>query len=166
MTSKCTVTVVPNRLGQLLRKSGGISRGLALKAASNNVERLREEFVNAIPEEIAALEAILAATDGQCIEVRELDTMLSRASQILTLSGTYGFDRLDTVVKRFCDLALGMIEKGISEAAPVSVYLRAMRMVTSGAAELSEEEYAYILEGLASVQSHYRIERKTFPQTG
>jgi hypothetical protein len=163
MTSKCITTAVPNRLGQLLRKSGGISRGLALKAADTNVERLREEFVIAIPQEIAALEA-MAAGGKQQITAPELDTMLHRASQILTLSGTYGFDRLDIVVKRFCDLALGMLEKDITDMAPVSVHLRAMRMVAPGAAEISETELAHILDGLASVQSHYRIERRKIRQ--
>jgi len=164
MASKCTITEVPNRLGQLLRKPGGIPRGLALKAADTNVERLREEFVDAIPNEIVALEAILTACGGQQISADDLDNMLRRASQILTLSGTYGFDRLDTVVKRFCDLALGMIEKGITDVAPVSVYLRAMRMVAPGSVEISEAEVAHILDGLSAVQSHYRIVRKIIPQ--
>ena len=164
MAGKCIITEVPNRLGQLLRKSGGISRGLAMKAADTNVERLREEFVNVIPDEIAALEAILVACGGEHIAASELDVMVRRASQILTLSGTYGFERLDTVVKRFCDLALGMIDKGITDVAPVSVHLRAMRMVVPGAAEISEAEVAHILEGLMSVQSHYRIERRKMRQ--
>ncbi|MDR3528767.1 MAG: hypothetical protein P4L57_15965 [Rhizomicrobium sp.] len=166
MGSKCIVTEVPNRLGQLLRKPGGISRGLALKAADTNVERLREEFVAAIPAEIAALEAILAASGGQSIAVSDLDAMLGRASQILTLSGTYDFDRLDTVVKRFCDLVIGMIDKGIRDVAPVSVFLRAMRMVAPGAAEISETELTHILEGLASVQNYYGIVRKPIVQAG
>ena len=164
MTGGCKITEVPNRLGKLLHKKGGISRGLALKAADTNVERLREEFVGAIPDEIAALEAILTVNGGQHIAAPQLDTMLSRASQILTLSGTYGFDRLDTVVKRFCDLALGMIDKAITDVAPVSVHLRAMRMVAPGSAEISENEMAHILEGLIAVQNHYRIERRKIRQ--
>ncbi len=164
MTSKVIITAVPNRLGQLLRKKGGVSRGLALKAASMNVENLREEFVGAIPGEIAALEAILTAGGGQRITGPDLDAMLRRASQILTLSGTYGFDRLDTVVKRFCDLVIGMIENGIEEVAPVSVHLRAMRLVTPGAAEISETEAAHMLAGLASVRAHYALDRAKDPQ--
>jgi len=155
MGSKCIITEVPNRLGQLLRKRGGVSRGLALKAATMNVESLREEFVAAIPGEIAALEAILTAGGRQRITGADLDAMLRRAGQILTLSGTYGFDRLDTVVKRFCDLVMGMIENGVEEVAPVSVHLRAMRLVTPGAAEISEAAVAQMLAGLASVRAHF-----------
>jgi len=158
MASHCKITPVPNRLGKLLRKPGGIAREQALQAATENVETLREEFVGAIPGEIAALEAILAA-GGRKITAESLDAMLRRADQLLTLSGTYGFDRLDTVVKRFCDLASGMIDKHIEDLAPVSVHLRAMRLVCPGAAEVSETEVDHILTGLAQVHTHYGITR-------
>ncbi len=162
MASKCKITAVPNRLGELLRKPGGVSRGLALKAAGKNVESLREDFVGAIPGEIAAQEAVLAG-GGLRIAVAELEGLLRRASQILTLSGTYGFDRLDTVVKRFCDLIAGMIENGIEDAAPVGVHLRAMRLVSPGAAEISQAEAAHMLAGLACLHDHYGIARRKEP---
>jgi len=154
------VTPVPNRLGTLLRKPGGISRDMALAAAGHNVERLREEFVGAIPGEIAALEELLAACGAGNVSPDILDAMLRRAGQILTLSGTYGYDPLDTVVKRFCDLAIGMIEKKIGDAAPVGVHLRAMRLVCPGAPELPPDEIADMLAGLSRVHAHYGVGRE------
>lgn len=158
MASQCKITPVPNRLGRLLRKPGGVAREQALQAAAENVETLREEFVAAIPGEVAALEAILAA-GKQKITAESLDAMLRRADQLLTLSGTYGFDRLDTVVKRFCDLASGMIDKHIEDLAPVSVHLRAMRLVCPGAPEISQAEVEHMLESLVRLHAHYGITR-------
>ncbi len=146
-----------NRLGQMLQKPGGMAREEACQAAGENVESLRDEFVSAIPGEIAALEAIVEAAGRKRMPASELDAMLRRAGQLLTLSGTYGYDLLDQVVKRFCDLACGMIEKNIEDVAPVDVHLRAMRLVCPGAPELPQEAADHILNGLAAVHAHYGI---------
>lgn len=153
------ITPIKNRLRQLLYAPGGVSREEALGAATQNVEMLREDFVGAIPVEIAALEEILQAAGKTHISKEELDAMLRRAGQLLTLSGTFGFDLLDRVVKRFCDLAIGMMENGIDKAAPVRVHLRAMRLVCPGNPELSEEEAGHMLKSLELVHAHLGIGR-------
>lgn len=154
------VTPVKNRLGQLLLKPGGIRRQEALEEAGKNVESLRQEFVAAMPGEIAALEDLFtAASLSGNISAEMLDAMLRRAGQLLTLSGTYGYDLLDRVVKRFCDLAIGMIEKDISDIAPVSVHLRAMRLVCPGAPELGPVESDAMFAGLERLHRHYGITR-------
>jgi hypothetical protein len=159
MGSCVKITPMKNRLGALLRMPGGIRREEALDAAGKNVETLRDEFVAAIPNEIAALESMVKASGRQRISAEELDALLRRAGQLLTLSGTFGYDRLDLVVKRFCDLACGMIEKNIDDMAPVNVHLRAMRLMCPGGRELTEVEAGHVLAGLESVQTHYGITR-------
>lgn len=159
MGSCVRIIPVKNRLGQLLRKPGGIGRKEACEAAVQNVELLRDEFVAAIPGEIAALEMIVEASGRKRMPADELDAMLRRAGQLLTLSGTYGYDLLDQVVKRFCDLAMGMIEKKIEDVAPVNVHLRAMRLVCPGTLELPQEAADNMLSGLEAVHAHYKIKR-------
>jgi hypothetical protein len=159
MSSMVKIIPVKNRLGQLLRKPGGISRDDALAAADQNVDTLREEFVAAIPTEIAALEAMLNATGRKHVTRDDLEAMLRRAGQLLTLSGTFGFAILDDVVKRFCDLIIGMIEQGIDKGAPVAVHLRTMRLVCPGGAELSKLEAEHMLESLERVHAHLGIAR-------
>lgn len=161
MAGLVKITPVKNRLGQKLRQPGGISREAAVEAAGKNVEMLREEFIGAVPCEIAALENILAAGERQNISKEELDAMLRRAGQILTLSGTYGLGLLDEVVKCFCDLAMGMIDKDIDKVAPVAVHLRAMRLVCPGGPELSPAEADQILLSLFQVHEHLGIGRGT-----
>jgi len=154
------VTPVKNRLGQMLKKPGGIKRQEAVEAAGKNVETLREEYVAAIPGEIAALEDMYAVSSltGR-ISFEILDAMLRRAGQLLTLSGTFGFDRLDQVVKRFCDLVTGMVDKKIDDPAAVGVHLRAMRLFCPGAVELPAEEADLMLKGLVRVHEFYGIVR-------
>jgi hypothetical protein len=156
--SVCKIIPVKNRLGELLHRPGGLKRDEAITAADQNVETLREEFVASIPGEIAALESILAAAGRQRVAAGDLEVMLERAAHLLTLSGTFGYDLLDRVVKRFCDLVCGMIEKNIEDAAAVDVHLCAMRLVCPGANGLTEAEAGHMLEGLAKVHAHYGIE--------
>jgi hypothetical protein len=155
------VRIIPvkNRLRALLYAPGGVSRDDALSAARQNVETLRREFVGAIPLEIAALEAMLDVAGKKYVTKDELDAMLLRAGQLLTLSGTFGFDLLDQVVKRFCDLAMGMIEKDIDKAAPVAVHLRAMRLVCPGSVQLNAEDADNMLKSLERVHAHLGIKR-------
>lgn len=160
MVSTVKVIPVKNRLGMLLRAPGGMARDDAVAAAGQNVETLRSVFVKAIPREIAALETILNVAGRTTITKDELEAMLRRAGQILTLSGTFGFGRLDDVVKRFCDLAMGMIDKNIEQTAPVAVHLRAMRLVCPGGGMgLSDTDAEQILKSLERVHAHLGISR-------
>jgi hypothetical protein len=160
MTPKVRTIPVQNRLRALLDAPGGVSREEALGSATQNVEMLRSEFVDAIPHEIAALEDMLYAAGKKHVGKDELDAMLRRAGQLLTLSGTFGFDLLDRVVKRFCDLAIGMLEKNIDTAAPVAVHLRAMRLVCPGNAELGTEDAENMLKNLERVHAHLGLKRQ------
>ena len=153
------VISVKNRLGQLLRMPGGIAREEAVQAAGEAVETLREQYVNAIPGEIGALEAMAAAGGRRSVSAPRLQEMLDRAGHLLTLSGTFGYDLLDEVVKRFCDLAAGMIEKDIGDVAPINVHLRAMRLVCPGSTPLDENQADHMLSGLEKVHAHYGIKR-------
>lgn len=158
MGSVVIVTPVKNRLGQMLRQPGGIKREDAVEAAQKNVETLREEFIAAIPGEVTALEDLFAVAKMSGMSPELITAMLHRASQLLTLSGTFGYDLLDVVTRRFCDFASGMIDLGITDTAPVGVHLRAMRLLCPGNAELSKEEADRMLSSLAALHEHYRIQ--------
>ncbi|GAA0560337.1 hypothetical protein [Rhizomicrobium electricum] len=159
MEPNVRIVPVKNRLRALLYAPGGVSRDEALGAARQNVEMLRRDFVKAIPAEVAALESMIDPAKNT-ITSGELDAMLLRAGQILTLSGTFGFPLLDQVVKRFCDLALGMLEKNLDMVAPVAVHLRAMRLVCPGGVALNAMEADRMLKSLEDVQAHLGIGKK------
>ena len=92
---------------------------------------------------------------GKQISRFQLLDILSQVDPLLTLSGTFGSETLDAVVKRFCDLCAGMVEKGITDSAPLIVHLRAMRLVFK--TELSQEQNGEILNELSLIHAHYGI---------
>ena len=155
---------VKNQLGELMRRPGGVSREQAVGEANKGIESLREGYVKAIPVEIAELEEMVAANRSDEISADEIGRLLSRASRLLTLSGTFGYDLLDGVVKRFCDLGLGMIEKGITSVAPIEVHLRAMRLVSPDSVPLAREEAQELLDELSRVHAHFELSTESFDE--
>lgn len=151
----CKIIRVKNLLGELLHKPGGISRDEAVEEAQKLIEELREDCERAVPVEITRLEELVAKA-GSHIDARQLEDILDQVDPLLTLSGTFGSETLDAVVKRFCDLCAGMLEKGITTTAPLEVHLRAMRLVFK--TELGEAESNEILGELSLIHDHYGIE--------
>lgn len=155
--SGCKIIRVKNILGELLSTPGGISREEAIHEAQNLIEELREDCEKAVPVEITRLEGLVAAA-GPTISEPQLAEILDQVDPLLTLSGTFGSETLDQVVKKFCDLAFGMREKAITTTAPLNVHLSAMRLVYKN--DLGEADCAEILAELSRIHVHYGIVHK------
>lgn len=153
--SGCKIIRVKNILGELLATPGGISRDEAIHEAQTLIEELREDCEKAVPVEVTRLETLIAEA-GPAISTEKLNEILDQVDPLLTLSGTFGSETLDQVVKRFCDLALGMREKNITTTAPLTVHLSAMRLFCKN--DISEEDAAEILGELSRIHAHYGIE--------
>ena len=154
-TPKCITIRVKNRLGELLRRPGGIDREQAIAVALEQVETLRDEYVRAIPGEIEALEAIIASAGTDGISAEKIKELLDCADRLLVLSGTFGYPMLDAVVKNFCDLGILMIRKGITSIDPISVHLRAMWLVCPASSNISDEEAESILNELPKIRDYF-----------
>ena len=152
--SGCKIIRVKNILGELLHKPGGVSRDEAVQEAQQLIEELREECEKAVPVEIARLEEMVAKAVPQISRFQLLD-VLSQVDPLLTLSGTFGAETLDAVVKMFCDFVAGMVEKNLTDTAPLLVHLRAMRLLLNS--EISADDSAEILQELALVHAHYGV---------
>lgn len=152
--SGCKIIRVKNILGELLSMPGGVSREEAVHEAQALIEELREDCEKAVPVEITRLETMVSAV-GRQITTEQLSDILDQVDPLLTLSGTFGSEVFDSVVKKFCDLALGMRDKGIKTTAPLNVHLSAMRLVYKTG--LSDEEADEILAELALIHKHYGI---------
>lgn len=152
--SGCKIIRVKNILGELLSMPGGVSREEAVHEAQNLIEELREECEKAVPVEITRLESLVASA-GEHISEEELGAILDEVDPLLTLSGTFGSETLDAVVKKFCDLVFGMRDKGVSTTAPLKVHLSAMRLVFKS--DLGDEDAAAILAELSLIHAHYGI---------
>lgn len=150
----CKIIRVKNILGELLHTPGGVTREEAVHEAQQLIEELREDCERAVPVEITRLEEMVTRAGPQITRFQLLD-ILSQVDPLLTLSGTFGSETLDAVVKRFCDLVAGMIEKDLTDTAPLNVHLRAMRLVYK--TELDDPDSAAILEELSRIHIHYGI---------
>jgi hypothetical protein len=150
----CKIIRVKNILGELLHTPGGVTRDEAVHEAQQLIEELREECEKAVPVEITRLEDMVMSAGPKVTRFQLLD-ILSQVDPLLTLAGAFGSETLDAVVKRFCDLVAGMIEKNLFDAAPLNVHLRAMRLVCK--TELSDVDSEAILEELSHIHTHYGI---------
>jgi len=152
--SGCKIIRIKNKLGELLSVPGGVSRDEAVGEATRLIEELREDCEKAVPVEITRLEDMVAEA-GEEISRQTLQNVIDQTDPLLTLSGTFGSEILDAVVKRFCDLCMGMVDKDITATAPLNVHFRAMRLVYKS--ELSDQECAAILAELSRIHAYYGI---------
>jgi hypothetical protein len=150
----CKIIRVKNILGELLHTPGGVTREEAVHEAQQLIEELREDCERAVPVEITRLDEMVGKAGSKISRFQLLD-ILSQVDPLLTLAGTFGSETLDAVVKRFCDLVAGMIEKDLTDTAPLNVHLRAMRLVYK--TELADADSEAILEELSRIHKHYGI---------
>jgi hypothetical protein len=150
----CKIIRVKNLLGELLLMPGGVSRDEAVEEAKKLIEELRTDCEKAVPVEITRMEKMVAEAGPRITRFQLLD-ILSQVDPLLTLSGTFGSETLDAVVKRFCDLVAGMVEKDIADTAPLDVHVRAMRLVFK--TELDDDNGREILAELSRIHEHYGI---------
>jgi len=149
---------LPNRLGEKLTKGGGLMTSAAIRAASENVESMRERCILAIPGEISALTDILFSKSQSRVTRDQLEALLEGADSILTLSGTFGCDLLDIATKKFCDLCNGMMDQSLDDIAPLKIHLEAMRLLSPGSTLTDDEAGAsLLLQQLGRIHDHLNI---------
>ena len=153
---KCITIRMKNRLGELLRRPGGIDKEQAVAVAHEHVESLRDEYVKAIPSEIEALEAIIANARRDGISASKIQELLDCADRLLVLSGTFGYPLLDAVVMSFCDLGIMMIENDIVSLEALEVHLRAMRLVCPELSKATDVDAKYVLDELSKIHAHFK----------
>lgn len=162
MTKNYKIVRVPNRLGQLLSKPGGINRHKAVDRAVSSVEELRVNSEAAIWKEIAHLEAMLMSdtrTHESLLTGKGMEDMLSQAESILNLAGTFGQDRLVAGLKSLCDVISAMMERGWRAAEPIAVHIHALALfVPSNMTALSDAQADNMLEELQKIVAHVRRE--------
>lgn len=162
MTKSYKIIHAPNRLGSLLAKSGGISRDKAVDRAVYSVEKLRISSETSIWKEIAHLEAILISdlhTHEPLLSKKGMEAVQNQAASILNLAGTFGHDRLVSVLKSLCDVIAAMMEQGLRTAEPVAVHIRALALFAPPSmAALSDAQAANVLAELQKIVAHLQRE--------
>jgi hypothetical protein len=144
-------------LQEAVARSGGITRENAVEAALENVRAISAEGDATIEAAIQTLEAIVgAAVKGQ-LGPDQLRAVLELADQIVNMAGTFHYEILDQASRSLCDIADGLLREGRSEAAPVAVHVRAMRLFSPLGAAPPAEAGKHILAELAKVAAFYNF---------
>lgn len=87
------------RLARLMRQPGGMSVALALQAADERLETVRESCMDGIDVNIEAL-ANLVSADG----AGDLATLYHGASEVFAMAGTFQLSELSDAAGSLCEL--------------------------------------------------------------
>ncbi|WP_269715608.1 chemotaxis protein CheE [Caulobacter sp. NIBR2454] len=143
---------VPNRLGAVMRRAGGIRANEAIARAEAGVEQFREESLKTIGEIMAQLDERFGPTaerDGADFE--ELYTLVLR---MIDVSGFVTHTGLDRSAVSLCTLVDTMAERGRWRWPAVDVHLDAMRLLWTQGETLAEGEREAVIDGLYKVSKH------------
>jgi hypothetical protein len=143
------------QLAKLAKQPGGRLRDEAIAAAETRVETLRGDGVDGIEAAIAEIEAVAKASANGQLSTKQFMIIQELADRIITLSGTFGFKRLDIVARSLADLTNLLLASGTGPVAPVLVHARAARLFAPKADPLPEEGAQKILAELKKVLEHF-----------
>lgn len=146
------------KLQEKLNTPGGIGRDQALEAAITNLREISGEGDGIIEAAIVAIEAIAASAQKGQLTPQQMREILEQADQVVTLAGTFGYTALDRAARALCDITDGLLSAGLSDAAPIHVHVRALRMFAPSRAQLPQEATAQVLAELEKIMVFYNFQ--------
>lgn len=158
MTAKAKkkIFVPKTRLAELVGRSGGIHRDIAVESAGESIQGMREQADAEIRKAIAAIEAIVFARDASDkLTNDEMLGVLRHGDTIVTLSGTFNYVALDTAARSMCDVSDGLLRAGLNSRQPVAVHVQTMHLLAPGNMSLSAEHAEKMLNELAKVRAFF-----------
>lgn len=143
------------RLTEKVMAGGGVTRDDAVAAAIANVQSISAEGDAVMVASIQEIEKIVIKCGGK-LETTALNEILTHGDQVITLSGTFGYDYLDRATRSLCDTIECLLSANRSDMAPVAVHADAMRLFSPGKDGPKGEAAEGVLAELARVQAYYR----------
>jgi hypothetical protein len=153
---KTVMTFFPEtRLAKLAARPGGLMRDIAIENAMQAVEAMRGEGDEAIRHEMDAIDKVMTGIQNNKIPAAAMKQILHHADLIVTFSATFGYEALARCMRSLCDVADGLLNGGLEDAAPIAVHVRSMRLLAPGSATLSAQQAEVVLGELAKILTHY-----------
>ncbi len=143
------------RLSELVARSGGVARDIAVEAAGKSIDTLRGHAVTTIEKATADIEAILQTAKEGRITPDGMRNVLRGADNIVTMAATFSMATLVNIGKSLCDMADGLLSHDMTDVAPVAVHVQAIRLAAPGKPELGADAANHILAELSKVRAHY-----------
>ena len=153
---KTVMTFFPEtRLAKLAARPGGLMRDIAIENAMQAVEAMRGEGDEAIRHEMDAIDKVMTGVQNNKIPAAAMKQILHHADLIVTFAATFGYEALARCMRSLCDVADGLLNGGLEDAAPIAVHVRSMRLLAPGSATLSAQQAEVVLGELAKILTHY-----------
>ena len=143
-----------NRIEELVRRPGGVSREQALTKATAAVASLREESIADVAKSIATIGKFVENGRTTPLNRSQMRTILWHCDRIIVLAGTYDLEFLAGVAMRFCDLLGRFVETGEGDLEAVAVFLRSLRLAAPPSPPLDEHHKDEVLRELSRILIH------------
>lgn len=141
---------VPNRVGAVMAKPGGVSAREAIRRSEAGVETLRGPGMATIDARLAEIESrfgpAAASREGESFE-----DLYSLCTQIIDASIFVRGTGLDDAVRAFCDLVDLCSEIGRWDWPAVDVHIDALRMLRSAGGAMDKAQRDAVISGLIKV---------------
>ncbi|TPW06121.1 MAG: Uncharacterized protein FD125_395 [bacterium] len=138
-----------NRLATLINSPGGISVGIALAQARDNIEAMRGQAMTVIDAGISALEAVPAPATREEAPA-SLDHAYRAATSVIDAAGPFELFDLCRAAAGLCDLIGAIDPEQPFDWRIVTVHARSLRLLQTLPLEAARER-AHILESLSEV---------------
>jgi len=137
-----------NRLAELVNRDNGIPIATALQQATNNLEKVRDECVEAIDHAVGALQHALPGGD-KAPTAQRLNLLYDLANEIVSVAATLDLRDVSRAAYSLCELLDRYRSNGPWSRRAVIVHIEALRLLRAPSEDAAGR--AAILAGLDQV---------------
>lgn len=142
-----------SRLSSMINAPGGISVGVALTQARDNVQALQERGLEIVADRVAALMALVPPEPGSPEALGRRAKAYELASAVIDAAHPFQRDDLCTAASSLCDLVDAAPEDRPFDWRIVTVHAQAMQLILALPPEAGDTR-RQILDSLAQVLAH------------
>ncbi len=144
-------TTPSNSLRSALQSARPSMAHQAIERANTNLLNLKSECEDYIDGLMMQLSEVVAARDVDAHD--RLAAIYQLAVRFIGVSSLAGLIELEHAARSLCDVADGLLERGLSDEEPIRVHVESMRLLRHPAALGAQREM--LADGLRQVRARY-----------
>jgi len=145
-----------NRLGELLRKPGGLKVSEAMEQANANLATLRGACLDDLTAVVEDMEQRFTAFPGAFDDAAVTD-FYTAAGRSVGVAGACGIGAVDAALTSLCVLLDNLRLRRQWDAEAVQVHVKSLRVLVSLAKAGQDSGLDQILDGLTRVSARYAV---------
>ena len=148
-----------SRLAKMIDSAGGVTVGVALTRASENISALRDKGLEEVTRHIDDLAALEAPADPEAT-IRSLHQIYRSANHVIDAAAPFELDEICAVAISLCDMVdRASAEGGVFDWRIMAVHIQSLRLLNTLPADAVKER--------EQVTTHLaRMVARKFGQTG